>query len=270
MQPMLNKTERELRIRNYSPKTIKSYLRFIKEYLEYVDKNKFGDKNEAIRSFLSVKEKGGSSSQTINLALNSIKFLYREILKDGSKIDLKYSKRNQKLPVVFNREEIKKIIVSPENAKHRLILSLTYSAGLRLSETINLKIADIDTENLSLHIKSGKGKKDRVTVFSPKIKKEIQKIIKSKNKNDYLFESSRGGKMKDRTAQKIFENALKRSGVKKQGSFHSLRHSFATHLLENGTDVRYVQELLGHTNIRTTQAYTKVMNPNLKNIKSPL
>ncbi len=270
MQPILNKAERELRIRNYSPKTVKSYLRFIKEYLEYVDKNKFEDKNEAIRAFLSVKEEGGSSSQTINLALNSIKFLYREVLKDGNKIDLKYGKRSQKLPVVFNREEIKKIIAAPENSKHRLILSLAYSAGLRLNEIINLKVEDIDIENLSLHIKNGKGKKDRVTVFSGKIKEEIQKLREAKNTDDYLFESSRGGKMKERTIQKIFEDALKKSGVKKRGSFHSLRHSFATHLLENGTDVRYVQELLGHNNIRTTQAYIKVMNPGLKNIQSPL
>jgi len=270
MQQILAKAERELKLRNYSPRTIKSYLRFIKEYLKYVNKNKFTDKNEAIRDFLSLKEKDGLSPQTINLALNSIKFLYREILKDESKIDLKYSKKNQKLPVVFNREEIKKIISAPRNQKHKLLLSLAYSAGLRLSEIRNLKAGDIDAENLSLHIKNGKGKKDRVTVFSSKLKEEVQKLVEIKNRNDYLFESSRGGKMKDRTVQKIFENALKKSGIKKQGSFHSLRHSFATHLLENGTDVRYVQELLGHNNIRTTQAYTKVMNPNLKNIKSPL
>ena len=171
---------------------------------------------------------------------------------------------------MFNREEVKKIIAAPENSKHRLALGLAYSAGLRLNEIINLKVEDVNAENLSLHIKNGKSKKDRITVFSSKIKKEIQKLTEAKNKNEYLFESVRGGKMKHRTVQKIFENALQKSGIKKQGSFHSLRHSFATHLLENGTDVRYVQELLGHNNIRTTQAYTKVMNPDLKNIKSPL
>lgn len=270
MQQILAKTERELKLRNYSPKTIKSYLRYINDYLKFVSKHKFNDKNEAIREFLSKKENKGASPQTVNLALNAIKFLYKEILKDKGGIDLKFSKRSQKLPVVLNREEIAKLIQAPQNPKHKLILGLTYSAGLRLSEVINLRVKDLDSQNLSLHIKNGKGKKDRITIFSEKLKEDLENLVKLKNKNDYLFESSRGGKMKDRTVQKIFAQALKKSEIKKPASFHSLRHSFATHLLENGTDVRYVQELLGHNNIRTTQAYTKVMNPSLKNIKSPL
>lgn len=270
MQQILAKTERELKIRNYSPKTVKSYLRYINEYLKFVNKHKFNDKNEAIKNFLLEKGGKGVSPQTINLALNAIEFLYKEILKDKGKIDLKFSKRSQKLPVVLSREEITKLVQTPPNPKHRLILGLAYSAGLRVSEVINLKVKGLDIDNLSLHIKNGKGKKDRITIFSEKLRDELKKLIKFKSKDDYLFESSRGEKMKERTAQKIFENALKKSGIKKQASFHSLRHSFATHLLENGTDVRYVQELLGHSNIRTTQAYTKVMNPGLKNIKSPL
>jgi len=147
---------------------------------------------------------------------------------------------------------------------------LSYGAGLRISEVVNLKVKDINLEELTIHLKNAKGKKDRITIFPEKIKNDLQNLITSKNLNDYLFESERGGKLTERTAQKIFEKALQQSGIKKEATFHSLRHSFATHLLENGVDVRYVQELLGHQNIRTTQRYTQVTNPKLKNIKSPL
>jgi site-specific recombinase XerD len=123
---------------------------------------------------------------------------------------------------------------------------------------------------LTIHIKSSKWQKDRITVFSQKLKNDLWKIISFKNKNDYLIESERWWKITDRTAQIIFKNSLKKSWIKKLATFHSLRHSFATHLLENGTDIRYIQELLWHSSIKTTQIYTKVMNPNLKNISSPL
>jgi site-specific recombinase XerD len=149
------------------------------------------------------------------------------------------------------------------------MIALAYSGGLRVSEIINLKIKDLDLAELIIHIKNAKGNKDRITVFPEKLVMDLRKLIANKNFNDYVFASERGGKLTERTAQKIFENALKKSEIKKEATFHSLRHSFATHLLENGTDVRYVQELLGHSNIRTTQIYTKVTNPKLKNIKSP-
>jgi site-specific recombinase XerD len=147
---------------------------------------------------------------------------------------------------------------------------LAYGAGLRVSEIINLKVKDVELEELVIHIKDAKGKKDRITVFPESLKINIEKLIIGKNGNDFIFESERGGKLTERTVQKVFENALKKSRIKKQATFHSLRHSFATHLLENGVDVRYVQELLGHQNIRTTQIYTQVTNPSIKRIKSPL
>ena len=147
---------------------------------------------------------------------------------------------------------------------------MAYGAGLRISEVVNLKVKDVNLEELTIYLKNAKGKKDRITIFPEKIKTYLQNLIAGKNPNDYLFESERGGKLTERTAPKVFENAQRQSGIKKEATFHSLRHSFATHLLENGVDVRYVQELLGHQNIRTTQIYTQVTNPKLKNIKSPL
>jgi len=269
MQKLLEKTKNELKLRNYSPMTIKSYLFYIKEYLIFANNKGDQNKNDVIRKFLLDKQEKGLSSQTINLSLNSIKFLYREILKNTDKIDIKFAKRTNKIPVVLSRNEIQSLLDCIKNKKHNLILSLSYGAGLRISEVINLTVKDVDLDELTVHLKQAKGKRDRITIIPEKMVNDIEQIITVKNKDDFLFESNRGGKMHTRTVQKTFEKALSNAKIKKEATFHSLRHSFATHLLENGTDIRYVQELLGHANIRTTQIYTKVTNPSLKNIKSP-
>jgi len=269
-QKYLEQTKQELKLRNYSPKTIKAYLTCLKEYFGFKKFNLEKIDEEDIKQFLLNKQDKNYSSQTINLYLNAIKFFYREVLKITQKINLKFAKRSKKLPIVLSREEVKNIISVIENLKHKLIISLAYGAGLRISEVVNLKIKDVNLEELTIHLKNAKGKKDRITIFPEKIKMDLQNLIADKNFDAYLFESERGGKLTERTAQKIFENALRKTNIKKTATFHSLRHSFATHLLENGTDIRYVQELLGHANIRTTQIYTKVTNPILKNIKSPL
>ena len=270
MQEYLEKTKQELKLRNYSLKTIKIYLSCLQEYFNFQKINPEKANEEKIKQFLLSKQSKKYSSQTINLYLNAIKFFYREVLKIPQKINLKFAKRSKKLPIVLSRKEIKNIIETIKNPKHKLIISLTYGAGLRISEAINLKIKDIDLEELTIHLKDAKGKKDRITIFPEKIKTDLRNLITDKNSDDHIFESERGGKLTERTAQKIFKNALQKTDIKKNATFHSLRHSFATHLLENGVDVRYVQELLGHQNIRTTQVYTQVTNPKLKNIKSPL
>ncbi|MFH1255206.1 MAG: tyrosine-type recombinase/integrase [bacterium] len=267
---LFQKTEELLRLRNYSSKTIKSYLFYIKDFLLFAKQNKILNKDEAVKCFLLNRQDNGNAPQTINLALNAIKFFYREVIKSPEKIDLKFAKRNKRLPIVLSRAEIKKIIFNTGNNKHRLMISLGYGAGLRVSEVLNIKVKDLNIAELTIHIKEAKGKKDRITVFPEKMIADIQNLIAGKEGNDFVFESNRGGKLTTTTAQKVFENALKKSSIQKDATFHSLRHSFATHLLENGVDVRYVQELLGHANIRTTQIYTKVTNPMLKNIKSPL
>ena len=267
---VLKKTENLLKLRGYSPKTIKSYLFYITEYLEFARKKNINDKNEAIENFLLAKQKKENSPQTINLSLNAIKFLYSKVLKDQDKIDFKCVKKNKKLPIVLSRKEIEKIISQITNSKHRLMVSIGYAGGLRVSEVVSLRVQDIDLKELTIHLKLSKGKKDRITVFSEKLKTDFQNLIAGKKNSDFVFESNRGGKLTTFSLQKVFKRALQKAGIKKEATFHSLRHSFATHLLENGTDVRYVQELLGHANIRTTQIYTKVTNPKLKNIRSPL
>lgn len=270
MQSLLQKTENILKLKNYSPKTIKAYLFYIKEYLSFAKQKNIKDKHVAIEMLLLEKYNRGQSSQTVNLNLNAIKFFYNHVLQAKEKIAFTCAKRNKKLPVVLSKKEIEKILLSIDNQKHKIMISLGYAAGLRVSEIVDLKVKDIDHSELLLHIKNAKGKKDRISVLPKRLKKNIENLVAGKKGNDFVFESNRGGKLTTTSVQKVFHRALQKTGIKKEATFHSLRHSFATHLLENGTDVRYVQELLGHANIRTTQIYTKVTNPAIKNIKSPL
>lgn len=269
-QELYQKIEENLRLRNYSKKTITAYLACLRSYFGHIKiVSKEPDENR-IRKYLLAKMDSDLSSQTVNQHLQAIKFFYKEIAKSSEIIEIKFAKTPSKLPIVLSREEIQKTLNGIKNKKHKLLISLAYGAGMRVSEVINLKIKDLELVDLTIHIKGAKGKKDRITVFPKKLVIELEKLAHNYQSNDYVFESDRGGKLTERTAQKVFENALKSAKIKKEATFHSLRHSFATHLLENGTDIRYVQELLGHANIRTTQIYTKVTNPMLKNIKSPL
>lgn len=270
MQEQLKNAKLEMNIRNYSPKTIKSYSLCLKYYFNYIGRDYSLVNEDKIKQFILMLKSHNKAPQTINLYLNAIKFYYRDVIKYHKKIDIKHSKKTLKIPVILSREENARIIENISNKKHQLIISLAYGGGLRVSEIVNLKVKDINLEELTIHLKESKGKKDRITILPEKLKVPLGQIISVKDKNDYVFESERGGKLSERTLQKVFTNALKNAKIKKEATFHSLRHSFATHLLENGTDIRYIQELLGHANIRTTQIYTKVTNPSIRNIKSPL
>lgn len=270
MDVYLQKVEDELRLRKYSPKTVKSYVACVAEYLQAKQKDFNLIDVDFIKKYLLSKVDKGFSSQTTNQHLQAINFFCWNVLKYQGKIDIRFAKTPSKLPIVLSRDEIQSILVEINNEKHNLMIALAYAGGLRVSEIINLKVKDINLAELTIHIKGAKGNKDRITILPEKLVKNIEKLISNKNSDEYVFASERGGKLTERTAQKVFAQALKKAGIKKEATFHSLRHSFATHLLENGVDVRYVQELLGHANIRTTQIYTKVTNPMLKNIKSPL
>jgi len=266
----LDKTERILRLRNYSPQTRKAYLLYIREYISFSEKLGIEPEQKTLEEFLLDKHRRKQSPQTINLALNAVKFLYAEVLKNPKKIDIKFAKRNKKLPIVLSRSEIEQIIQATANAKYKLMISIGYGCGLRVSEVTNLKVADLDIDELVINIRGGKGKKDRISVLPEKLQNDLRNLIAGKKAVDFIFNSNRGGKLTTTSLQKMFRKSLAKAKINKPATFHSLRHSFATHLLENGTDVRYVQELLGHQNIRTTQIYTRVTNPKLKNIKSPL
>lgn len=260
-----------MRLRNYSRRTIAGYLRCLRGYCTAAP-DASGDASDEtyVRTYLLRLYDKGAAAQTVSLYLNAIKFFYSAVLHAPFQIALRTPKRPKRLPVILSRAEIERLLASVLNRKHRLLLALSYGAGLRVSESIHLRVGDVDVDELVLSIRQAKGKKDRISTISEKIAPDLRAFVAGRNAEEFLFESMRGGALTERSAQKIFECALKSTGIQKGATFHSLRHSFATHLLENGVDVRYVQELLGHQNIRTTQIYTHVTNPTLKNIKSPL
>lgn len=270
MANLIDVMVQEMRLRNYSPKTIKAYTAVARDIYGQYKKPLRELSTVEIKKYLLEKQSRGAASQTIALCANAINFIFREIYKRKDFEKIKQPKRSQKLPVVLSREEIRKLIAVTDNLKHKLIIALAYGAGLRVSEAVRLKVGDVNLDELTVIIRQGKGKKDRLSVLPQALSADLQKITAGRGGEEYVFESNRGGKLTEMSAQKIFYKAMEKAVINKPASFHSLRHSFATHLLENGTDVRYVQELLGHANIRTTQVYTRVTNPVLKNIKSPL
>lgn len=267
---LIKKLQRHMRLSGLSQRTIDAYSNCIKKLYNHFNKPLNQISKDEFAEFLDSLAKKNYSPCTLNLHHASFKYVREKIYKTPFGFNLPYARKHKKLPVVLSRSEIKKIISSISNPKHKLMISLSYGSGLRVSEIINLKVRDVDLDELTIHLKQAKGKKDRITIFPKKLKTYIQNLITGKSGNDFVFESERSGKLTPRAAQKVFNVSLKKAKITKDATFHSLRHSFATHLLENGVDVRYVQKLLGHQNIRTTQIYTKVTNPKLKNIKSPL
>ena len=264
--------ERELRIRGFSSKTVKAYLHYNIALLKFKSKSPKNINSDDIKEYLLYLKNKNLSNATLNVAINATKFYYTQILRRKFFVNKEIirTKKSKKLPEVFIKDEIKKILATIQNVKHKLILAMMYSSGLRVSEVINVRVGDLDFENNILKVKLAKGVKDRITILSKKIVRILKKYVKNKETGDYVFESVRGAKLSERSVQKIFTQALKKSEIKKKASCHSLRHSFATHLLESGTDIRYIQELLGHKRLETTQIYTKVANNKLKNIKNPL
>lgn len=270
MEFWLKQTENELKLLGYSPMTVRAYLPCLREYFAWFKGNIQVMDREAIKSFLLEKLNRGNSTLTVNLCMNALSFFYRRVIKTPERIGIKFAKCPRRLPVVLSRDEIGRVIDAVANKKHKLMVSMAYSAGLRVSEVVNLKVHDINIENLLLHLKNAKGGRDRMTIFSEKLRDTVRQFMAGKGHDDYLFESACGGKLTTRTVQKIFERALQSAGIHGMATFHSLRHSFATHLLEDGVDVRYVQELLGHRDIKTTQQYTQVTDVSIRKIKSPL
>jgi integrase/recombinase XerD len=266
----LARMNQEMLMRNYSPRTKKSYLYCIDKYLKLDDEGTTHCNYEKIRSFLLQKRENGAGPVTFNIYLNAIKFFYKNVLNRRKEIPIKYAKRPKARPVSLTRDEIFQIISAIDNYKHKLLLSLAYGAGLRLSEVVNLNVRDLNFCSKIITVENGKGSKTRNTIMPEKLFFKLKMFTENKDRNDYLFKSNRGGKLNPRTAQKIFENALKKAKIDKPATFHSLRHSFATHLMENGTNLRFIQELLGHSSIRTTQIYTHTGYRMLHMVKSPL
>lgn len=270
MQDYLLQLTRELQQRNYSPRTVEIYTNCFSSFFKWINNDISSISREKIIDFVLYLQNQNRAPKSINLYKDVIKFFCSQILKVSFVVDIKLSKEPKKLPIVLSRMDLDRMFSIFQNIKHKLLLMVAYGAGMRISEVRNLRVQDVDFDSLTIHIKWAKWQKDRITILSEKIREELSKYCSLKKSDEYVFESERWGVLHTRTLDNIFHHAKAKAGITKPATFHSLRHSFATHLLENGTDIRYVQVLLGHANIRTTQMYTQVMNPILKNIISPL
>lgn len=262
----------ELIIRGFSKRTIKSYLSQNQRFLDWLGKSAKEASSQDIKNYLLYIKAQGQSNTSINQTISALKFYYSQILKRKLFFNIKRPKRENFLPMVLTRAEVIKIINCASNLKHKLLLSLLYGSGLRVSEVVKIKISHLDLASASLLVKDSKGAKDRYTLLSAiSIKFLNIYLAKLPAGQNYLFAGQSGqGRLSQRSAQKIFEHALAKAGLKKQASCHSLRHSFATHLLEKGVDIRHIQKLLGHQNIKTTEKYTHLARDFWQGISSPL
>lgn len=262
----------ELLIRQYSWHTIKSYNAAFAGLLRYYDYRTPNDISPLeIKAYLRLLVGTGASDSHLNVVISAIKFYYETIRKDRKTYyDLPRPRKVERLPTVLAGSEVRRIFEQVKNLKHLCMLYLAYSAGLRISEVVGLHLRDIDSARMVINIRQGKGKKDRTVMLSPTVLALLRDYARQYRPKRWLFEGQYDEQYSTRSLQALFARAVLASGIKKRATMHTLRHSFATHLLESGTDVRLIQELLGHADIKTTLIYTHVSTRHIENIVSPI
>lgn len=272
--PALSRLVEQLKLKAYSPNTIKTYASEFAQLLQTLKTHPVDELSpEKLRSyFLYCIEKLKLSENVIHSRLNAVKFYFEQVLrKEKFFMDIPRPKKPSTLPKMLSMHDIKKMFTAMENnAKHLLILKLCYGMGLRVSEIVNLKPEDIDTHRMQVLIRQSKGKKDRYVHLPESVLELLRKYYREYQPKEYLFEGQYGGQYSVRSCQAVFKNALNKANIHKKIGIHGLRHSYATHLIEQGTDMRFVQELLGHANIKTTMIYTHLTDISKSKIKSPL
>lgn len=260
-----------LEVKMYSFATAKSYIYHFENFINHfeIDYNKLSEKE--IHEYLLMKQRQGASKSSLNLIINSIKFYYEVVMGMPNRFySINRPNKEHKLPTVLALKEVENLIWATGNIKHRCIISLLYSAGLRRSELINLRLEDIDSKRLLITIKQSKGNKDRVSLLSERLLSDLRTYYKRYRPKKYLFEGPTGLPYTGSSINKLIKRAASIAGIRKNISAHTLRHSFATHLLENGTDLRSIQVLLGHNSSQTTEIYTHIATNHIHKIKSPI
>ena len=263
----------ELKLRGFSVHTQKMYVLYFKQFFQFlIDETiEFQSTTEGtLKLFLASKLESGISPRTLGLVKAALLFYFNDMKK--SNFEIKTPKFQKKTPTVLTKDEVKEIFSKITNYKHKLMLQMYYASGLRLSEVINLKVKDIEFSQKSLWVRDGKGGKDRMTILPQFLTTELEEYTKKsgRGKDDFIFVNKQGNPYSPRMVQKILEQVKDKLSFHKDVHIHTLRHSFATHLLEAGEDIRLIQELLGHADLSTTQIYTKVANEQLRRVKSPL
>ena len=262
----------KLELKRYSDNTVRNYVACFESFINYYyDIEPLNLNENDVRKYLQKLIQEGKSNSYINLTINSIKFFYEIVHGLPNRFyTIERPRKEKQLPNVLSKEEIVKIINNTNNIKHKCIVGLLYSSGLRRSELLNLKVTDIDSKRMVVIIKNAKGNKDRISVLSPSILKDLKAYYLAYRPKVYLFEGVGGSQYSVTSVIKILSAAAKKAGIHKKVTPHMLRHSFATHLLENGTDIRHIQILLGHSSTKTTEIYTHVANKSFMEIKDLL
>ncbi len=269
-QEFLEKIKVELKISKNSNYTIRNYLRANREILEFSNKLPEEINIDDVKAYMAEKLTEQAAS-TIIVFLSALRYAFSNILNKDITASIKRPKREKRLPAVLTKDELKKLLNTVPTKKSKLMVSLTYACGFRVSELINLKVSDLNFEEMIGYVRQAKGRKDRIFNIPKFLLKSLKKQIKKQkeDKEEYLFSGPKG-RLTDRNIQKIVRTAAKKAGINKEVHPHTLRHSFATHLLENGIDIRKIQELLGHADLSTTQIYTHISTEELKKIPSPI
>ncbi len=272
MGKLKEKMIKDMQLREFAQRTQESYLNGVKGLVRHYNKSPKEITFEEIGDYILYKRNElGHAWNTCNVAISAIKFLYNQTL-EGKVLTWKMPERKslKKLPVVYSTGEVEQIIYVHKNIKHRVMLIVTYSGGLRAREVVNLKIEDVDSQRMMIRVVEGKGGKDRYTILSEACLDELRIYYRAYKPEKWLFSSPTPGKpIHQNTLSRVFQSAKTKTGITKGGGIHGLRHSFATHLLEAGHDLRTIQKLLGHKSIKTTAIYTHVARK-LEEVKSPL
>lgn len=264
--------QRKLEIARYSSKTIKTYVNATKLFFLHFPHRAPSDlRTEDIEAYQHMLAKADKSNSYLNQVVNAVRYYYKHVQGDAHRVKfIERPRGERKLPKVLSEQEVAAILKAPTNVKHRCILMLIYSAGLRMGELRRLELQHVDRGRKQLLILGAKGKKDRISLLSPKLLGVLDTYLAEYRPKRLLFEGQSGGTYSEASVQAVFHAAKNKAGIIKPATVHTLRHSFATHLLENGTDLRYIQTLLGHSSSKTTEAYTHVSTNALGNIRSPL
>jgi len=281
--------ETELKLRGFSNKTISTYILQNNMFLNFLNSSKVSPEyqksllskgserspqditNADLRAYIAYSRGDkGLSPASINLALSALKFYYAEVLKKDIFKGQKPLKPEKKLPVVLTKDEIRSMLELTKNKRHKLLIELLYSTGLRVSEAVSIRVKDLQLEEKTAFVKYGKGQKERFVKLSTRFIVHARSYLKKRKKKSEYFFDSRGSNLTARQAERIVKNAATRAGIQKKVYCHALRSSFATHLLDAGNDIRVIQELLGHSNLATTQRYTSVSKERILEVKSPL
>jgi integrase/recombinase XerD len=274
LQEEIERFRKWMEHRNYSPRTVTVYTMCVQQFFRFHNNPAPADivKEHLINFNQDYIIKQGLSTSYQNQFVNGLKLYLREMCRlPIPEEDLERPRKEKRLPEVFSKEEVALLLSRTWNIKHKLMLSITYACGMRRSEVLQLKLSDLDRQRRVIYIRQGKGRKDRVVPLPQSIEKQLNLYFKSENPEQYLFEGVTPTKQySEGSFQQVMKQSMKRAGITKKGTLHTLRHSYATHLLESGTDLRYIQELLGHHSSKTTEIYTHVSSKKMQEIRSPL